>query len=363
MRRVRSETPVESGAGTLGGGALASALLVALFATTSLGSVVLSGPAGADQVGTLQAQARTISEELVQEQLQAGAYQQQYSVASARLANDQRAITTLRTQIKTDRVQIAKRLHLVRHLAVESYILDGSVSSGSGAALFGENVTTVQSANEYATISLGDLNKAVDQLHSAQRTQQSQQSTLTRQLASDRVEEVQQASYLSGANASVDALQASQAKVTGQLAVAVAQQSAALARAAITAVATAQRTAVQRSGASTASSGGASSGGASSGGAPAPSTNTTDPALNPFLACVVQAESGGNYQAVSPNGLYRGAFQFSQPTWNFAAQAAGRPDLVAVPPNKASKADQDTLAVALFALDGERPWLGDRCSS
>ncbi len=77
---------------------------------------------------------------------------------------------------------------------------------------------------------------------------------------------------------------------------------------------------------------------------------------------MVQAESGGNYQAVSPDGLYMGAFQFSQPTWNTAAQAAGRPDLVGVPPNTASKPDQDTVAVALYALDGQQPWLGDRCS-
>jgi peptidoglycan hydrolase CwlO-like protein len=354
---ARLETRVESGPETVGRRVPAAALLVALVAATSLGSVALSGQAAATQVGTLQTQAKAISEELVQEQLQAGAYQQQYSVASARLASDQRAITTLRADIETNKVQIAKRLHLVRHLAVESYILNGSVSSGSGAALFGENVKTVQSANEYATISLGDLNKAVDQLHSAQRTQQSQQQTLTRQLASDRVVEVQQASYLSGANASVSALQAAQAKVTGQLAVAVAQQSAALSRSAVAAVATAQRTTIQRGGSSTSSSGGTTSSGAA-----APSTNTTDPALNPFLTCVVQAESGGNYQAVNPNGVYRGAFQFSQPTWNFAAQAAHRPDLIGVPPNRASKADQDTLAVALYALDGERPWLGDRCS-
>ena len=77
---------------------------------------------------------------------------------------------------------------------------------------------------------------------------------------------------------------------------------------------------------------------------------------------MVQAESGGNYGAVSPNGLYMGAFQFSQPTWNLAAQAAGLPGLVGVPPNTTSKADQDTVAVALYALDGEQPWLGDRCS-
>ena len=72
---------------------------------------------------------------------------------------------------------------------------------------------------------------------------------------------------------------------------------------------------------------------------------------------------GGDYQAVSPNGLYMGAFQFSQSTWNFAARAAGRPDLVGVPPNRRRKADQDTLAVTLYSLDGERPWLGDRCSA
>jgi len=35
---------------------------------------------------------------------------------------------------------------------------------------------------------------------------------------------------------------------------------------------------------------------------------------------------------------------------------------VGVPPDRASKPEQDTVAVALFALDGQRPWLGDRCS-
>ena len=101
--------------------------------------------------------------------------------------------------------------------------------------------------------------------------------------------------------------------------------------------------------------------------APSPSANPypglADPALNAFLTCVVQAESGGNYGVLSPGGYYMGAFQFSQSTWNVAAQAAGRPDLIGVPPNQASKADQDTLAVTLYSLDGERPWLGARCSS
>jgi hypothetical protein len=78
------------------------------------------------------------------------------------------------------------------------------------------------------------------------------------------------------------------------------------------------------------------------------------------LQCVLQAESGGNYSVVSPNGQYMGGFQFSQATWNEAAQLAGLPGLVGVPPNLASKADQDTLAVALYAADGEAPWY-DSC--
>jgi hypothetical protein len=144
-----------------------------------------------------------------------------------------------------------------------------------------------------------------------------------------------------------------QAQVTGQLAEAVAQQNAALGQAAAAAVATAQRVTVQKSGGKAPTS------------SPGPvvvSVTTTDPALNPFLQCVVQAESGGDYQAVSPNGLYMGAFQFSQATWNYAAQAAGLGSLVGVPPTRATKAEQDTVAVALYALDGDRPWLGDRCS-
>jgi hypothetical protein len=331
-------------------------LLAGLVGAGTVTVTTFAGSAGADQVANLKTQAKTISEELVQEQLQAGAYQQQYSVASARVAQDQRAIASLQRSIKSERARIITRSKQLRQLALESYILNGSVSSGAGADLFAENLSTVQSANEYATISLGNINLAVDRLHTARRTEQSQQQTLVQKSALDRTAEAQQASYLSQANASVTHLASVQAQVTGQLAVAVAQANIAQGQAAAAAVAAAQRTTVQRKGPSSSAP---SSGGG--GGAVAPST-TTDPALPPFLQCVVQAESGGNYGAVSPNGLYRGAFQFSQSTWNFAAQAAGRPDLIGVPPNLASKADQDSLAVALFALDGERPWLGDRCS-
>ena len=83
------------------------------------------------------------------------------------------------------------------------------------------------------------------------------------------------------------------------------------------------------------STAGGSPAGAWGGGGAAVSGALTDPPLPPFLQCVLQRESGGDYQAVSPDGLYRGGFQFAQGTWNTAAQLAGLPQLVGVLANTA----------------------------
>jgi len=88
---------------------------------------------------------------------------------------------------------------------------------------------------------------------------------------------------------------------------------------------------------------------------PAPSASGSDAA---FLACVKRRESGGNYGAVSPGGTYRGAYQFYQGSWDNTARHAGRPDLVGVPPNQASPADQDAMALALLQWVGRSPWGG-----
>jgi hypothetical protein len=81
-----------------------------------------------------------------------------------------------------------------------------------------------------------------------------------------------------------------------------------------------------------------------------------------FLACTRAHESdtAGGYQAVSPDGVYRGAYQFDQTTWNSVADAIGRSDLVGADPAAVSPADQDTLATALYELRGNAPW-GGRC--
>jgi hypothetical protein len=59
-------------------------------------------------------------------------------------------------------------------------------------------------------------------------------------------------------------------------------------------------------------------------------------------------ESGGNYQAVSSSGKYRGAYQFDQRTWE-AVGGVGDPV-------DASAEEQDLRARILYSRSGSRPW-------
>ncbi len=350
-------------------------LLSTLVATTTLAVAAPSRPTGADQVADLKAQAIAVSQQLVEEQLQMDAYQQQYSVISARVAADSAAIVQADSEIGQDQQQIEARTALVRQQAIRSYMDFGTGTSGPDAALFGGGEEAAQAATEYSSIAVGNITTAVDQLHTAQAALQSDQAALRQQQDRDRSDQSNQAVVLSQANDSADHLEALHAQVTGQLASAVANQAAAQTAAAEAAVAAAQKPAAKptptRSPATTVAPVVPTTSGSAATPAPAPApapvappaggAGVTDPALNSFLQCVVQAESGGDYSIDTGNG-YFGAFQFSQSTWNFAAQAAGLSSLVGVLPSSATKAEQDTVAVALYALDGDQPWLGDRCS-
>ena len=88
-------------------------------------------------------------------------------------------------------------------------------------------------------------------------------------------------------------------------------------------------------------------------------TPGTHPAHNePFLVCTRTREASGNYAAYNPAGPYLGAYQFLQSSWNGAANHAGRPDLIGVPPNTASQYDQDDVAWSLYQWRGSGPWGG-----
>jgi peptidoglycan hydrolase-like protein with peptidoglycan-binding domain len=66
------------------------------------------------------------------------------------------------------------------------------------------------------------------------------------------------------------------------------------------------------------------------------------------LEQIAQCESGGDPTAVSPDGRYRGKYQFSRATWR-AMGGSGDPA-------KAPEAEQDRLAAALLAERGTAPW-------
>ncbi len=350
--------------------------VLVVLAAIPLGAALRPAGAGADTVSSLQSQAATVAHDLVLEQLQVDAAQQLTSVAASRVDADQQAIAQLGQQLTADQQDIASHLHVVQAQAIRSYINSGAGSSGTDAALFAGGTSRAQAASEYTGLAVGTITTDLAQLHTAEHALQVQRAQLQARQNQDRADEASRAAALGQASTAAAQLQAEQASVTGQLATAVAAQQAAQAKAAAAAVANARKAAPQTSSPTVtipASGGGApapttTAAGAGSAPTPAPTPsgnpypNLTDPALNSFLSCVVQAESGGNYGAVSPNGRYMGVFQFAQPTWNTAAQVAGLGLLVGVPPNQASRAEQDTVAVALFALDGQQPWLGDRCS-
>ncbi len=344
-------------------------LLATLVASTSFGAVAASRPAGADQVSTLQSQAVAISQQLIREQLQVDTDRQQYSVVSARVAADAQAITQIGQEIGQDSEQIAARETLVRQQAVRSYMDYGTGSGSATSALFAGDQEHAQAASEYSSIAVGNITTVVDQLHTAQSALQTHQASLRHQQDLDRADLATQSVDLSQADASAGHLAALHSQVTGQLATAVAAQAATQDAAAVAAVAAAQKQAVRspttvaRPVTTIPVTTGTGTTGTTGTTAPAPvappsGADLPDPALNSFLQCVVQKESGGDYSINTGNGYY-GAFQFSQSTWNVAAQDAGLAYLVDVLPSSASQAEQDTVAVALYALDGGQPWTGD----
>jgi Transglycosylase-like domain len=66
------------------------------------------------------------------------------------------------------------------------------------------------------------------------------------------------------------------------------------------------------------------------------------------LESIAACESGGNPEAVSPEGTYRGLFQFDQGTWE---SVGGHGDPAAAP-----AAEQDYRAALLYSESGSSPW-------
>ncbi len=290
------------------------------------------------------------------EQLQIGTYQQQYDVDTAKVQSDEAAIGSSKNQIQADIGRVQSDRKRLQSESVSAYInLDPEVNGSE--ALF-ENQKESPSRKVYEEVVSGDIALTIAAIHTDENGVRAQRATLEQQVAEEQATTNQEAMLLSAASRTKVQLASKQSEITGQLTAAVAQQQAAQAAAAAAAVQAAQAKAAAAAAKSSASQLPVRTSTAPQG--TTVSTPAGDPALPRFLQCVLQVESGGNYGAVSPGGLYMGGFQFSQSTWNVAAQLAGMPQLVNVPPNEATPAEQDDLAIALYQADGEQPW-DDSC--
>ena len=100
---------------------------------------------------------------------------------------------------------------------------------------------------------------------------------------------------------------------------------------------------------------------ADAGGAPSAATPTAEAVATPAtpaapatgsvsaaLERIAQCESGGNPQAVSASGQYRGKYQFDLGTWQSLGGAGD--------PAAASEAEQDRIAAILYGRSGPAPW-------
>ena len=82
--------------------------------------------------------------------------------------------------------------------------------------------------------------------------------------------------------------------------------------------------------------------------AAAPAAGGAATGVSSSLAAIAACESGGDPTAVSPDGRYRGKYQFDQQTWE---SVGGSGDPAAAP-----EAVQDELAARLQAQAGSTPW-------
>jgi hypothetical protein len=335
--------------------------------TVITATVVLPrGPVAADQVSDLQAKATQVAKDLVLQQLQVETYQQQYGADVVKVQQDEAAIGSTENQIQGDTDRVSRDRKRLQSEAVWAYIHLGGEAGGTTTVF--ENQTVAPTRAEYEDVASGDIALTIDAVHIDENRLRAERATLAQQEAQDEATTNQEGTLTDAARRTAASLEAQQSEVTGQLAVAVAQRQAAEAAAAQAAIRAAQaKTAAAEAATATATTSGVSSTtstapkGSATSVPDLPGASTADPQLPPFLQCVLQAESGGDYQAVSPNGEYMGGFQFSQPTWNEAAQLAGMPQLINVPPNDATPAQQDDLAIALYNADGEQPW-NDQCA-
>jgi cell wall-associated NlpC family hydrolase len=150
--------------------------LVAVLAGTA---VLATRPASGDSVASAQATAAAIEAKLSAAQSEMSALSQQYDAANAKLQAINVSITNTKQAIQADQTQVNHDRSTLSKAAIANYVSDGSASSDN--PIFSGNEKTVGAATEYNQIAEGDINLAMDNLHTAENTLNAQQAQLQEQ--------------------------------------------------------------------------------------------------------------------------------------------------------------------------------------
>jgi cell wall-associated NlpC family hydrolase len=150
--------------------------LVAVLAGTA---VLATRPASGDSVASAQATAAAIEAKLSAAQSEMSALSQQYDAANAKLQAINLSITSTKATIAADQTQVNHDRSTLSKAAIANYVSDGSASSDN--PIFSGNEKTVGAATEYNQIAEGDINLAMDNLHTAENTLNAQQAQLQEQ--------------------------------------------------------------------------------------------------------------------------------------------------------------------------------------
>jgi cell wall-associated NlpC family hydrolase len=153
--------------------------VMALVAVLSGTVVLVTRPASGESISSARATAAAIESALSAAQNRMSALSQQYDAAAAHLKQVTASIASTKAAIAGDQKQVSVDRNRLSKAAIANYVSDGASTNDN--PIFSGNEKTVGAANEYNEIAEGDINLAVDNLHTAENTLQAQQAQLQAQ--------------------------------------------------------------------------------------------------------------------------------------------------------------------------------------
>jgi cell wall-associated NlpC family hydrolase len=182
-----------------------------------LTAIAAPSPGQAATVGSLQAQADRLQQQIQSTGAEISALGQRYDQAQDELASIDEQITATKDKIASDQHHVAvDQLHL-RSAAVYAYMSVGM--GGADSPLFSGNQRTYAAAQEYGQVATGNLDVTLAQLHTAQVSLSAARANLLVQQGSAQAALNAAAEAQEQANQQQGALNADLSEVKGQLGV------------------------------------------------------------------------------------------------------------------------------------------------